>query len=183
MENNLKQKLFKIQPGASCSGLCFLLVAVIAWLPGCDMQQDAPKVGLDYCLQDTSYHVRKATDEEYKVFVHLIRSDTIGHYMHKMLTNDRFTWYATLHTEGTSRSATQFITEKADTVYQRHPLSFTEGQYLLWQQGKVWRLTLLVPQQRVHHLLQLDAVFDQREGALQCLQYLENHPLLSLCEV
>ena len=138
-------------------------------------------MGLDYCLTDTAFDKRNATEAEYQVYQRLILTDSSGHYMHAILDNGQEQWYVTLHDKGTERDITQQLLDRADTVWQKENVLEQATQYV-WQQSGVQRITVFLPQQRVDHLLQMDAFFESRSQLESFLQSRPYPNFIELCD-
>lgn len=119
---------------------------------------DRITVGTDYCVIDSTFIQRNATADEFEVYLQLIQVDTQGHYMNTMLDNGTVQWYITAHDGGTARSTADKVLAHADSIADKYSI-LEEGMYYHWNQGAIWRITLLLPQSKVNHVLQLDAFF------------------------
>lgn len=142
---------------------------------------DPYRVGLDYCLSDTAFDKRNATEAEYQVFQRLILTDSSGHYMHAILDNGQEQWYVTLHDKAAERDITQQLLDQSDTVWQKENVLEQATQYV-WQQSGIQRITVLLPQQRVDHLLQMDAFFESQSQLESFLQSRPYPNFIELCD-
>lgn len=168
---------FYIQKPGLWFGFLFFTLSVACSTSG----NDPNRVGLDYCLTDTSFDKRNATEAEYLVYQQLILTDSSGHYMHAMLDNGQEQWYVTLHDKETERAITQSLLTKADTVWQKQSVLDMATQYV-WQQAGIQRITVFLPQERVDHLLQMDAFFESQSQLESFLQSRPYPNFIELCD-